>query len=75
MTTEPMEILLRAALERLRIAGVPMREDGWDANISVERAESDEDHVYDARLSIRIGHFLRIPDEARTKLAARGGGE
>jgi hypothetical protein len=59
-----MEILLRAATERLHRVGKSLREDGWDATISVARAEPHEDHFYDVNLSIRLGYAMRIPVEA-----------
>jgi hypothetical protein len=64
-----MELLLRVATQRLHDAALPLRKDGWDATVSIERAKRDEDYVYDVRLSIRIGHVLRIPDEAREALS------
>jgi hypothetical protein len=64
-STEPVDILLHAAVDRLREAGRPLREHGWDAEIVVQAADPWDDHFFDVNLRIRIAAPGRIPIEAR----------
>lgn len=64
-TTEPVDLLLHAAVERLRYAAKPLREAGWDAEVIVDASEPWDDHFYDVSLRIRIKSPNRIPIEAR----------
>lgn len=62
--SEPAEIVLKAAVEKLRELGLPLREQGWDANVMVRFAEADEDHYAVVSLDVKIWTG-RVPIEAR----------
>jgi hypothetical protein len=68
--TEPVRVLRRVALEVMREAAAPLRERGWDAQLSVEAVDSSCDHFYEVRLTIPIGHSMPIPIEARPKVSS-----
>ena len=64
-TTEPVDLLLHAAMDRMRAAAKPLRAAGWDARLIVENSQPGADHFYDVCLRIRIMAPGPIPDEAR----------
>lgn len=64
-STEPVDILVRHALQMMKEAGVPMRERGWPVEAIVTAAEPHEDHFYEVILRIKIHSPGRIPKEAR----------
>lgn len=64
-STEPVDVVLHAAIEALRNAGKPLRERGWNALLVVDASRPEDDHFYDVSLRIRIMSPGKIPDEAR----------
>ena len=63
--TRAVEVVLEAALNDMREACAPLRRSGWPANITVEAAETYQDHFFDVVVRVRIGSPCLIPDEAR----------
>jgi hypothetical protein len=60
-----MRVLLDAALNEIKPCVREFRERGWPAEVTVQAAEPHEDHFFDVQITIRVGHSMPIPVEAR----------